>query len=536
VFPSACPPRSQARLRFEANRCTNPNRRNGMARDLDVTNQLDQAIKVFVWEKSVWKYIDWVFEGGGVVTASATIAAAVVAAPEFVGSLVAIETVEDAIAFANRGFQVFKGTADFVMYKVPKLVGYVEAFQSAFDAKTVAVAPGATMQIMETSIWHHLLSAAGIASVVLSAETVSIFITTADKSRLMHFQSNPEGKWTITPTGAQDSVTGRSVSWDGAAVANNRPSLTTVVLGGNDNDAALYAPWLFWRDADSSVQAMEFLGGFWNKYPHPSVMTTFSPPAAAFHHATEDIIVAGVTPDQNQTAQYAATYNFGGATGEQGEISWNGGISGGVSLADDPKGVLWALLNYSNGAVANLGYDGPGIQPRTWGPVTMMFDIPTNSCPTLVFFQGRLYLSWIVQGDPTGKLMFGALNSDRSGVENPVQIPGAFSLFTPALSVFRNVLYAAWVVSDTQSLIWMSQFDGANWTQARIVPGFAPGGPPALTATGDYMLMVCSSPAPWNVLMFSISSDGIDWNPPRPVPVLGPTDDAWDPLESGPGN
>lgn len=31
-----------------------------MARDLIVTNQLDQLIQVFVWEKTVLKYTDWI--------------------------------------------------------------------------------------------------------------------------------------------------------------------------------------------------------------------------------------------------------------------------------------------------------------------------------------------------------------------------------------------------------------------------------------------------------------------------------------------
>jgi hypothetical protein len=507
-----------------------------MARDLNVTNHLDQTIKVFVWERTGWKFLDYVVEGQAVVSASTDIAAAVDAAPEFVGALAAITTVEEALAFMNRGWQATKGIASFVTEKAPNILEFAEALQSTFESKTVAVAPNATVQIMELSTWHDLISPDGIAA-ILGAETVGMFVIAADRSRMVHFQSNPEASWSITASGAQDSVSGRSVPWDGSAIAQHRPALTTVVLAGDDNDknAALYAPWLFWRDADSSIQAMEFLGGFWNKYPHPAVMTSFSAPAAAFHHTKETIVVAGVTADQNQTAQYAVTANFGTLTGEHGPIFWQGGVSGGVSLTDEPGGSTWALVNFNNGTVGNVGYDGPGIAPNTWGPMTMMFDIPTDSCPSLVSYRGRFYLSWIARGDATGKLLFGAMSEDRSSVENPTQIPGAASQYPPALAVFQDKLYAVWMVSDTQSLLWMSAFDGSTWTPPRIVPGFAPGGPPALTATGHYMLMTCSSPAPYNVIMFSISSDGTTWDTPHVVPVQGPHDDAGDPLDPGHG-
>ncbi|MBE9174184.1 FG-GAP repeat protein [Synechocystis salina LEGE 06155] len=134
-----------------------------------------------------------------------------------------------------------------------------------------------------------------------------------------------------------------------------------------------------------------------------------------------------------------------------------------------------------------------------------IFDQTTSVMPSLVSYQGKLYMAY--KGDGSGQDIYITSSSDggKTWSNAIVAIAGATN-FSPSLAVYDGVLYLAYTGLDPQLNILYSTDGGESWSPQSVI-GQTSSNAPTLVTYQDKLLALFISNDPSSRILYTYSDD-----------------------------
>src|SRR5262249_49157089 len=142
--------------------------------------------------------------------------------------------------------------------------------------------------------------------------------------------------------------------------------------------------------------------------------------------------------------------------------------------------------------------------------------------PALAVYNNRLFAAWVANDD-TRDLLIKSSADGRNWSEAPASINATVGVRgSPALAVFNRRLGAAWVAGQTRAVMvkFAESEDGRTWPVTGIPVGVqaAPLTSPSLTVFNKHLYVSWIADTPDRDIMIKSSSNGTDW-PGAAIPV-----------------
>jgi hypothetical protein len=142
----------------------------------------------------------------------------------------------------------------------------------------------------------------------------------------------------------------------------------------------------------------------------------------------------------------------------------------------------------------------------------------THISPALAVYNNKLYMAYVA-GDGSNALMM-ASSSDGINWSDGTAVPNQYTHRSPSLAVYNNKLYVAFVADNKSASLLIDSYDGTNWSGDSLVSSSSvsqsSSESPALAAFNNQLYIVFAANNSSRDIIYALY-DGTGWSNDTPI-------------------